>query len=150
MNAQSGMKRLEQVYAMVDQMRLAERRAAAAELDDAVCAATIAEVARETQRSEGRVALGEGDRAGWTIAETTREVMDLRIVRLRAVRARREAALEAATILHRESRLRLEQIKVLVERAAESQVMEEGRREQAAVDDRFGSRLAWRRGRERE
>ena len=145
-----GMKRLGQVYAMVERMRSADRRVAAAELDDAVYAAAIAVALHEAQRSEGRTALGEGDRAAWTIAETARQMMEMRIVRLGSVREELETALAAAAEVHRESRFRLEQMDRLVERAVALRGVDEGRREQAAADDRFGSRLAWGRGVEPE
>jgi hypothetical protein len=48
-----------------------------------------------------------------------------------------------------ESRVRTEQVKQVVEKAAAVAAVDEGRRTQAAADDRYAARLLWLGGRDR-
>jgi hypothetical protein len=145
MKPPGAMKRLARVYAMVEQTRSLERRVAANAVEDAACAVAIAAAVYEAQVRGGREALAQGERAEWMIAETTREMAERRITRLRAARAECDAALELAAEAHHESRLRMEQMERLLASDEDRQRVEQARQEQAVSDDRFGSRMAWKR-----
>jgi hypothetical protein len=143
MAARKGVARLASLYGMMERMRSLELRVAAGAVDDVVCSAAIAATVRESQIAEARAAMASGRREDWQVAETTRGVIEARMVRLAALRAEREAALERAVAEHQVSRLNMEQMDRVVGRARAQMSAEEDRRVQAESDDRFASRRAW-------
>ncbi len=147
MAAQKGVARLASLYGMIERMRSVELRAAAGEVEDVACSAAIAATVRESQIADARAAIATGCREDWQVAETTRGVVEARIVRLATMRAEREAALAKAAQRHRMSRLTMEQMDSVVDRARMQEAIQEDRRSQAESDDRFASRRAWTRSR---
>jgi hypothetical protein len=143
MAAKKGVARLASLYGMMEQMRSVELRTAASAVEDVVCSAAIAATVRESQITEARTAMATGHREDWQVAETARSVVEARIVRLATIRAERESAMEEAALRHRVSRLAMEQMDRVVDRARLQEAMQEGRRSQAESDDRFASRRAW-------
>jgi hypothetical protein len=143
MAAQKSVARLALLYGMMERMRSVELRVAAGAVEDVACSAAIARKVRENQIAEGRAAMANGRREAWQVAETTRGVNEARIVRLAMLRAEREIILEQAVQVHRASRLNMEQMDRVVDRARTQAEMENGRRLQAESDDRFASRRAW-------
>jgi len=146
MAAPHGIRRLASLYGMMEQVRSLERRVAANSVDEAACAGVIQTAIRDSHATGGREALAAGNPELWSIAAKSREMAEDRIVRLAKVRMEREVALQQAVHVHRESRLKMEQMERLLERARVATATEDGRREQAVADDRFSSRLAWARG----
>ncbi len=137
------MSRLARLYGMMERIRLAELRAAVNAVNEVAHASAVQAAVREREVVEGRAALAEGDRGGWMVAEKTREVAEARLERMALLRRARAAELEQAALVHRASRLKAEQMERVLERRRAAEAVEEGRREQAAADDRFASRLAW-------
>ena len=62
------------------------------------------------------------------------------------MRVEREGAREQARVAYQESRLEMEQMESVVERARGREELEAGRRRQAEMDDRYLARRAWVRG----
>ncbi len=132
----------------MEQMRSVELRLAAGAVDEVERATLLETRQQAVQWMRGRAAAVEGDRSEWAIAETTREYGEGRILRLREMKAEREEALGLAVAAHQQSRVRMEQMKSVVERAALARMREETRKAQAASDDRYAGQ-AWMRGKVR-
>ena len=97
----------------------------------------------------GRLALGSGDHGEWMLAQAQKEMAGMRRVRLETMRDERAVVEVEAKREFLESRVRTEQVKQVVSRAAEIATVEDGRRVQAASDDRYAARLLWLSGRDR-
>jgi hypothetical protein len=106
------------------------------------------QVARSA-RFDGRDALMADDRMGWEIAETQRESAGWKRRRLEQMRLEREVLSDAAREQYLASRVKSEQMKRLAEVVAAQAEIKEGRRVQAASDDRFLARRRWSETRER-
>jgi hypothetical protein len=145
MAAKNSMARVAQVYGMVERMRSVERRVAANAVDEVVCSEAIQTTVLTSLLGGARDALAAGNREEQQIAETARQRVELGLERLAQMRVERQAVLERVAAEHRESVVAMEQIDRLLERARAAESLEADRREQAVADDRFGSRLAWRR-----
>ena len=100
------------------------------------------EIARSA-RIDGRGALLAGDREGWMMAETQQESAGLRRRRLEQICLEREELNDAAREQYVASRLKREQMKRVFDDIAARMEIEEGRRIQAASDDRFLARRRW-------
>ncbi len=146
MAARKGVARLAELYAMVEQMRSMELRAAANAVEDIACALAIAATVRGSQIADARAALAGGQREEWQVAETARGVVEAQIARLATLRVQREATLDEAVAAHRASRLEMQQMERIVERRRAVLLVEEDRRAQVESDDRFASRRAWELG----
>lgn len=143
MATQKGVVRLASLYTMMERMRSVELRVAAGAVEDVAYSAAIAATARESQIADARAAMSTGRREEWQVAETTRAVVEARIVRLAKLQAEREIILADAALRHRMSRLNMEQMDRIVDRTRSQEGVLEDRRLQAESDDRFASRLAW-------
>jgi len=137
------LKRLATLYGVVERMdsvELQRRAAAVLEAEQAI------DVQRAVVRSagfDGRGALAAGDRMGWSFAERQRQIAGWKRERLERIRVEREELSDAAREQYAASRLRSEQMKGVVDRVEARVAMEDGRRAQAAADDRFLSRRSW-------
>lgn len=136
-------ERLGVLYRRMEQMRELEVHRAASAVTDIVMLQNEERAGDRAEARTGRAALALGDTHEWMLAEAGRELISLRMLRHRAVQIRVEQEHEAATDSYCESRMQREQM----ERVATGQrrLLEtiEGRRTQAASDDRFLSRRAW-------
>lgn len=142
--ARAGWKRIAAVYGLVEQMRAAELRGAAWAVDEAEAA-----LRREAEALAGRrggVAFVEGSGVDWAVGGTSREYGEARMEVLEEMKVEREEAMDAAGRAHRESRVRTEQMKSVVERAGRAAAETEARRAQGAADDRFAGQR-WVKGR---
>jgi hypothetical protein len=92
---------------------------------------------------EGRAALIVGDRMGWSFAEAQRELAGWRSNGLKRIRAEREESMKSAQEQYLASRVKSEQMQCAVEDVEAGVAIEEGRRIQAATDDRYLSRKLW-------
>jgi hypothetical protein len=135
--------RLVTLYAAVEEMHSTElqrmttavnetRHAIGAELELAWAA-----------RIDGREALQMGDQVSWITAETQQETAAWRRRGLEQIRLEREELNEAAREQYVASRLKREQIHRVFKDIAAQMEVEEGRRLQAASDDRFAARRRW-------
>ncbi len=138
------LRRLATLYGVVEEMHSAElqrRTAAVREAEDAI---GMEKKVAHASRTDGRVALIEGDSVGWMMAETKQETAAWRRMRLEEIRLEREDRNEAAREQYVASRLKREQIKRVLEDIAERVETEAERRMQAVSDDRFLARRRWR------
>jgi flagellar biosynthesis chaperone FliJ len=91
-------------------------------------------------RSAGRVALANGERSEWMMADAQREVAGWDRGKLKRLLTIRQDIAGQAMAKFLESRREHEQVKQLVQSAEEAARVDEGRRSQAAADDWFLSR----------
>ena len=135
-----GLKRIVAVYGLVEQMRVGELRLAAGAVDEVEGALRFEAEAVGVAAARARGAVVGGDGVDGAVAKTTRESAVVRIARLEEMKEEREEALDAAVMTHRESRVRTEQMKSVVERAERAAAEEEARRAQGVADDRYAGR----------
>jgi hypothetical protein len=143
---QSRLKRLKRMAALYELVE----RVHSVELLRATGAVRQAELALETQRtaanmaaSKERIALQNGDRFEWSIAETQQEIAVWKGGRLEDIRVEREEQSEVVRERYVISRLKSEQMNRMVCGVAAQVDREEGRRTQSMADDRFLSRRHW-------
>jgi hypothetical protein len=137
------LKRLVTLYGVVEEMHTMELQRMTSAVREAEHAIDVQQQVARSARSDGREALMTGDRMGWEMAETNREGAGWRRRVLEQVRSERELLNDAARDQYLASRLKSEQMKRLAEGVVERAEIEEGRRVQAASDDRFLARRRW-------
>jgi hypothetical protein len=137
------MQRLVSLYAAVEEMHSTELQQMASTVREAQQAIGIEQEVARSARINGRGALLAGDRVNWIMAETQQETAAWRRRRLEQIRMEREELKEAAREQYVASRLKREQIKRVFDDIAVRMEIEEGRRFQAASDDRFLARRRW-------
>jgi len=143
------LQRLVTLYAAVEKMHSTELQRMASAVREAQQAIGIEQEIARSARINGRGALLAGDRVSWVMAETQQETAAWRRRRLEQIRLEREELNEAAREQYVASRLKREQIKRVFDDIAVRMEIEEGRRLQAASDDRFLARRRWTDTRER-
>jgi hypothetical protein len=137
------LRRLASLYAAVEEMHSTELQrmtAAVRETQNAIQAEQ--EIARSAL-NDGRGALLEGDRVSWIGAKTQLQAAAHRGRDLDQIRLGREELNEVAREQYVASRLKREQMKRVFDDIAAGMEIEEGRRLQAASDDRFVARRRW-------
>jgi len=137
------LQRLVTLYAAVEEMHSTELQRMASAVREAQQAIGIEHEVAQSARINGRGALLAGDRVSWMMAETQQETAAWRRRRLEQIRLEREELNEAARAQYVASRLKREQIKRVFDDIAVRMEIEEGRRLQAASDDRFLARRRW-------
>ncbi len=137
------LQRLVTLYAAVEEMHSTELQRMASAVREAQQAIGIEQEVARSARINGRGALLAGDRVSWMMAETQQETAAWRRQRLEQIRLEREELNEAAREQYVASRLKREQIKRVFDDIAVRMEIEEGRRLQAASDDRFLARRRW-------
>jgi hypothetical protein len=143
------LKRLVNLYGIVEEMHALELQRMAASVREAERAIEAQQRIAQLARFDGRDALAEGDRMGWTAAETQQETAGWRRLRIEQVRAEREALNKAVREQYMASRLKNEQMRHVTGSIVAQAEIEEGRRLQAALDDRFLARRRWNEARDR-
>jgi hypothetical protein len=137
------LQRLVTLYAAVEEMHSVElQRMTAAVRETQQAIGAVQEIA-QSARVDSRAALLGGDRACWTMAETRQETAAWRRRGLEQIRVEREELNDAAREQYVASRLKREQIKRVHDDIAARMEVEEGRRIQAASDDRYLARRRW-------
>jgi hypothetical protein len=137
------LQRLVTLYAAVEEMHSTELQRMASAVREAQQAIGIEQEVAQSARIHGRGALLAGDRVSWMMAETQQETAAWRRQRLEQIRLEREELNEAAREQYVASRLKRDQIKRVFDDIAVRMEIEEGRRLQAASDDRFLARRRW-------
>jgi hypothetical protein len=137
------LKRLVTLYGVVEEMHAVELQRMTAAVCEAQQAIGVQQQVAYSARFDGRDALMMDDRMGWEMAETQMESAGWKRRRLEQIRSEREALSDAAREQYVASRLKSEQMKRLAEGVAALAEIEDGRRMQAASDDRFLSRRRW-------
>jgi hypothetical protein len=137
------LKRLAALYGVVERMHSVElQRTAAAVREVEQAVATQQSVARSAS-FDSREALMTGDRLSWSLAKAQRETAEWRQDRLEQIRLERQELNDAAKEQYAGSRVKSEQMKSVVSGVTAKTEIDEGRRMQAATDDRFLSRRSW-------
>jgi hypothetical protein len=144
------LQRLVTLYAAVEEMHSTELQRMTAAVREAQQVIRAEQEEARTARVDGRGALLAGDRVSWMMAETQQETAAWRQRGLEQIRLGREELSEAAREQYVGSRLRREQIKRVFDDIAVGMEIEEGRRLQAASDDRFLARRRWTDARDRQ
>src|SRR6266851_2687371 len=144
------LQRLVTLYAAVEEMHSTELQRMASAVSEAQQAIGIEQEVARSARINGREALLAGDRVSWMMAETQQETAAWRRRRLEQIRLEREELNEAAREQYVASRLKREQMKRVCDDIAAQVEIEEGRRLQAASDDRFLARRLWTDRRKRD
>jgi hypothetical protein len=144
-----GLKRIAKLYGVVERMHALRLEQASAGVREVVGAIGVERAAGAAAGVAGRLALGSGDHGEWMLAQAQREMAGMRRVRLEGLRDERGVVEMEAKKEFLESRVRTEQVKQVVEKAAAVAAVDEGRRTQAAADDRYAARLLWLGGRDR-
>jgi hypothetical protein len=143
------LERLVTLYAAVEELHSTQLQRMASAVREAQQAIGREQEVARSARTDGRGALLAGDQVGWMMAETQRETAAWRRRGLEQIRLEREELNEAAREQYVASRLKREQIKRVFDDIAVRIEIEEGRRLQAASDDRFLARRRWTDARER-
>jgi hypothetical protein len=144
------LQRLVTLYAAVEEMHSIELQRKAAAVREAQQAIGIEQEVARSARNDGRAALLVGDQVSWVMAESQKETAGWRRQRLEQIRLEREELNEAAREQYVASRLKREQMKRVCDDIAARMEIEEGRRSQAASDDRFLARRRWTDRRKRD
>jgi hypothetical protein len=126
----------EQTQALMLEQRVAELREAERAIDWQSTAA-------QSAHFDERAALILDDRMGRSLAEVRWELARWRCDGLERIRAQREALHAAAQEQYVASRIKSEQMRHVVDGVRTRVAIEEGRRSQAAADDRYLSRRLW-------
>ena len=137
------LQRLATLYASVEEMHSAELKRMTAALRETQQAIGVEQEIARSARVDGREALLAGDQAYWVMSETQQETAAWRRQRLERIRLEREELNDTAREQYVASRLKREQIKRVFDDIAARMEIEEGRRMQAASDDRFLARRRW-------
>jgi hypothetical protein len=137
------LKRLVTLYGVVEEMHSAELQRTAAAVHEAQQAIGVQQRVARSARFDGRDALIADDRMGWEIAETQAESAGWKRRRLEQIRLEREVLKDAAREQYVASHLKSEQMQRLAQGVAVKAEIEDGRRMQAASDDRFLARRQW-------
>lgn len=137
------LQRLVALYAAVEEMHSTELQRATAAVHEAQQIIRAEQEVARSARIDGRGALLAGDRMNWMMAEAQQETVARRRQGLEQIRLEREELSEAARERYVASRLRREQMKRVFDDIAVRMEIEEGRRLQAASDDRFLARRRW-------
>lgn len=96
-----------------------------------------------SSNADSRDALVSGDRVSWTTAKLQQEMAEWKQQRLQEVRRERQILSDEAKKQYLASRLQSEQMKHVADGAVAKIKIEEGRRTQAALDDRYLARRRW-------
>jgi hypothetical protein len=137
------LKRLVTLYGVVEEMHSVELQRMTAAVREAQQAIGVQQQVARSAHFDGRDALMAEDRMGWEIAETQAESAGWKRRRLEQIRSEREVLSDAAREQYVASRLKSEQMKRLADGVAVKAEIDEGRRVQAASDDRFLARRRW-------
>ncbi|HMF63349.1 MAG TPA: hypothetical protein VK608_04610 [Edaphobacter sp.] len=137
------LKRLAALYGVVERMHSVELQRTAAAVREVEQAIAVQQTVVRSAGFDSRETLMTGDRMGWSLAKTQREIAEWKQERLKRIRLEREELSDVAREQYAASRVKSEQMKSVVDGVTVRAEVEEGRRMQAATDDRFLSRRLW-------
>jgi hypothetical protein len=143
------LQRLVTLYAAVEEMHSTELQRLTGAVHEVQLAIGEEREVAQTARVDGRGALLAGDRVNLMMAETQQEAAASRGRALEQIRLGRKELWDAAREQYVASRLKRDQIRRVFDDIAARVEIEEGRRIQAASDDRFLARRRWTDAREK-
>jgi len=136
------------LYGSIEELQSAELQRRSAAVQEAEHAIGFQQTVVRSSHIDSRDALVSGDRVNWTTAKLQQEIAEWKQQRLQEVRRERQILSDEARKQYLASRLQSEQMKHVAEDAMEKIEIEEGRRMQAALDDRYLARRRWTDGRD--
>ena len=137
--------RLAALYGRMERMEAVAARLAADRAERAAEGCRLEQACGCEQQSLARAALMGGDRTAWLVAARVADLSKARMEGLTKLRVTREQARDAAMEKYMASRVKTEQMTRALERLQAAETLCETRRDQAAADDRFLSRVGWTR-----
>lgn len=141
------LRRLAGLHGVVERTHAVALERCVMEVREAEEAIDLQNAAVRSAAFEGRAALIVDDRMGRSLAEAQRDLARWRHEGLERIRAEREELKASAQEQYVASRVKSEQMRCAVEGVEAGITIEEGRRSQAATDDRYLSRRLWVEGR---
>jgi hypothetical protein len=138
------LQRLVTLYSAIEEMHSTELEGMTAAVRETEQAIGVEQKVVRSARIDGRGALFTGDRVMRMISQTQQDLAARRERLLEQVRLEREEMNDAAREQYVASRLKREQIQRVFDKIVARMEIEEGRRRQAASDDRFLARRRWR------
>lgn len=139
----AALKRLMSLYGEIEEMHSSGLRRAMMAVQEVEQAIGVEQKNARASSSGGRDALIAGDPLGFAVARRQREIAEWRQERLQEVRLEREMLKNEARKQYLASRMQSEQMRYVVDNATAQAEVEEGRKTQAALDDRFLARRRW-------
>ncbi len=133
----AGLERVLAVYRMLERMRLAEATISTAGVREVE--AGMAEVKAGLEAAQSRRRTGLDDAVERTWAEVCTGSADVMLGRLETLRGERVLEQERTMGVLAESRVRVKQVEEMLRAEGLERVQMEGRRTQAAADDRFAA-----------
>jgi hypothetical protein len=143
----AALRRIAKLYGIVEEMHSVALRQASGSVREAEVSIRGEREASVLAAGAGRAALTAGEREAWLLAQAEGEVSSVRAMRLEGLKKTRLIVELAARAAFIESRIQAEQMKQVVTQMVDQNAIEEGRRTQAASDDRYAARRAWSSGR---
>jgi hypothetical protein len=143
------LKRLASLYTSVEEMHSVELKRTTAAVHEVQQAIVSEDHVLQAIRGDGRLALQRGDCMGWMMAGTLQETAVLRRQELKQLWIRRKELDDAAREEYVASRVKKEQMQSVLRDIGAQVEIEEERRVQAALDDRFAARRRWTDAREK-
>ena len=137
------LRRLASLYGSIEELQSAELQRRSAAVQEAEQAIGFQQTVVRSSHTGSRDALVSGDRVNWTTAKLQREIAEWKQQRLQEVRRERQILSDEARKHYLASRLQSEQMKHIADDAIAKMEIEEGRRTQAALDDRYLARRRW-------
>lgn len=137
------LRRIAKLYGAVEQMHSVALRQASAAVQEADGALRAERAMGSAAAVAGRTALTLGEREDWLLSHAQGEVAAVRSQRLEDLRLQRTEVESVARVEFLQSRVKTEQMKQVVAQMVELAEIEEGRRFQAAADDRYLARQRW-------
>jgi hypothetical protein len=137
------LRRMTALYAAVEDIHSSELQRMTASVREAHQAISLEQEVMQAARVDGRGALLTGDRESWVLAGSQQETSTWRRGRLEQIRLLREKLNQEAREQLVSSRMKKEQMKQVFENLAGQLDIDEGRKVQAASDDRFLARARW-------
>jgi len=137
------LRRLASLYGSIEELQSAELQRRSAAVQEAEQALGFQQAVVRSSHIDSRDALVSGDRVNWTTAKLRQEIAEWKQQRLQQVRRERQILSDEAKKQYLASRLQSEQMKHVADHAMAKKEIEEGRRMQAALDDRYLARRRW-------
>jgi hypothetical protein len=134
------LQRLAAIRMMTEELDLSALKVALTAVAEVESALTEQDNSVFESKANARIALLDGDRGEWMMADAQREVARWNCVKLERFLAVRKDTAGAAMAKFLESRCEHEQVKQLVEDARQAAQVEDARRSQTAADDWFLSK----------
>jgi hypothetical protein len=143
MSRTTSLRRIAKLYGVVEEMHSVALRQATGMVHEAEGAIRMELRTAASAAGAGRMALSAGEREEWLFAHAEGEISTVRAKLFEGLKETRVEVELAARTEFLASRIKTEQIKQVVTQMAERAAIEEGRRTQAASDDRHAGRRAW-------